>query len=65
MAEDVGILLDKMDIAVRCGHHCAQPIMKYLKIEGTIRVSIAFYNDTDDIDKFIKALKKAIKILED
>ena len=64
-SEDIGILLDKMKIAVRTGHHCAQPIMKQLNTEGTIRASIAFYNDFEDIDKFIKALKKAILMLKD
>jgi cysteine desulfurase/selenocysteine lyase len=65
MAEDVGILVDKMSIALRCGHHCAQPIMKSLGIEGTIRVSVALYNEKEDIDKLIIALKKAIKMLKD
>jgi len=63
--EDIGILLDKQHVLVRCGHHCAQPVMKYLNIEGTIRVSIAFYNDKYDVNKFIIALKKAIEILKD
>ena len=63
--DDVGILLDKQKIAIRVGHHCTMPIMEKLKIKGTIRVSIAFYNDFDDIDKFIVALKKAIKMLKD
>jgi len=63
--EDIGILLDKQNILVRCGHHCAQPIMKKLKIQGTIRVSLAFYNDKYDINKFIVALKRAIDILKD
>lgn len=64
-SEDIGILLDKMHIAVRAGHHCAQPIMKKLNIDGTIRVSIAFYNTKEDIDIFIKGLKKAIMMLKD
>ena len=63
--EDIGILLDKQYVLVRCGHHCAQPVMRYLNIEGTIRVSTAFYNDKYDINKFIIALHKAIKILKD
>ncbi|RXJ87265.1 aminotransferase class V-fold PLP-dependent enzyme [Arcobacter sp. CECT 8985] len=63
--EDIGILLDKMHIAVRAGHHCAQPIMKKLNIDGTIRASIGFYNTKDDIDKFIVGLKKAITMLKD
>ena len=65
VAEDIGILVDKMNIALRCGHHCAQGIMKELNIEGTIRVSIAFYNEKNDIDIFIKALKKAIMMIKD
>lgn len=63
--DDIGILLDKMKIAVRVGHHCAQPIMKALGIKGTIRVSTAFYNDYKDVDNFIEGLKKAISMLKD
>ncbi len=62
--DDIGILVDKMKIALRVGHHCAQPIMKQLGIKGTIRVSIAFYNNYNDIDKLIEALKKALKMLQ-
>ncbi len=63
--DDIGILLDKMGIAVRVGHHCAQPIMKKLGIKGTIRVSTAFYNDYVDVDRLIEALKKALSMLKD
>jgi cysteine desulfurase/selenocysteine lyase len=63
--DDIGILLDKMGVAVRVGHHCAQPIMKKLGIKGTIRVSTAFYNDYVDVDKLIVALKKALSMLKD
>lgn len=63
--DDIGILLDKMGIAVRVGHHCAQPIMKKLGIKGTIRVSTAFYNDYVDVDNLIEALKKALSMLKD
>lgn len=63
--DDIGILIDKMKIALRVGHHCAQPIMKQLGIKGTIRVSLAFYNDYKDIDNLIEALKKAISMLKD
>ena len=63
--DDIGILVDKMKIALRVGHHCAQPIMKYLKVKGTIRVSIAFYNDYVDVDRLIVALKKALDMLKD
>jgi len=63
--DDVGILLDKQKIAIRVGHHCAMPIMEKLELKGTIRVSLAFYNDFEDIDKFIVALKRAIQMLKD
>ena len=65
MHDDISILLDKMGIAVRVGHHCAQPIMKKLGIKGTIRASLAFYNDFEDIDKLIVALKRALSMLKD
>lgn len=63
--DDIGILADKMKIALRVGHHCAQPIMKHLGVKGTIRVSIAFYNDYTDVDNLIIALKKALSMLKD
>ena len=63
--DDIGILLDKIGVAVRVGHHCAQPIMKKLGIKGTIRVSTAFYNDYVDVDRLIEALSKALKMLRD
>ncbi len=56
---DVGTLLDKMGIAVRTGHHCAQPIMDYFKIPGTVRASFAFYNTKKEIDALVSAVKKA------
>ena len=60
---DIGSILDKMGIAVRTGHHCAQPIMDFFKIPGTIRVSFCFYNTTDEIDTLVNALKKASTML--
>jgi cysteine desulfurase/selenocysteine lyase len=60
---DIGTILDKMGIAVRTGHHCAQPIMDYYQIPGTIRASFMFYNTKEEIDVFITALKKAILML--
>ncbi|WP_418185226.1 aminotransferase class V-fold PLP-dependent enzyme [Aliarcobacter vitoriensis] len=63
--DDISILLDKMKVAVRVGHHCAMPIMNKLNIKGTIRVSLAFYNDFEDIDKLIIALKRALSMLKD
>lgn len=60
---DIGTILDKMGIAVRTGHHCAQPIMDFYKIPGTIRASFMFYNTKEEIDIFITSLKKAIMML--
>ena len=60
---DIGTILDKMGIAVRTGHHCAQPIMDFYKISGTIRASFMFYNTKEEIDTFISALKKAVTML--
>ena len=60
---DIGSILDKMGIAVRTGQHCAQPIMDFFKITGTLRISFAFYNTEKEIDFLIDTLKKAIKIL--
>lgn len=60
---DIGTILDKMGIAVRTGHHCAQPIMDFYKIPGTIRASFMFYNTKEEIDTFITALKKAVMML--
>ena len=60
---DLGSILDKLGIAVRTGHHCAQPIMEFYKIPGTIRASFAFYNTKEEIDVFIKGLQKAILML--
>ena len=60
---DVGTLLDKMGIAVRTGHHCAQPIMDYYKIPGTIRASFAFYNTKDDVDIFVNGVQRAVAML--
>lgn len=56
---DIGTIIDKLGIAVRTGHHCAQPIMDFFKIPGTIRASFAFYNTKEEIDIFVEAVKKA------
>lgn len=56
---DVGTILDKMGIAVRTGHHCAQPIMDFYKIPGTVRASFAFYNTIQEIDALVEGVKKA------
>jgi len=60
---DIGMLLDKLGIAVRTGHHCAQPLIDYLEIPGTVRASFAFYNTKEEIDVFIEALKRVVGML--
>ncbi|MES2565705.1 MAG: cysteine desulfurase [Bacteroidota bacterium] len=60
---DIGTLLDKYGIAIRSGHHCTQPICQFYNIPGTIRASFAFYNTFEEIDLFIEALKKSIRLL--
>lgn len=61
---DIGSILDKMGIAVRTGHHCAQPIMDYYQIPGTVRASFSFYNTKTEIDQMIVALKRAMAMLQ-
>jgi cysteine desulfurase/selenocysteine lyase len=56
---DIGTIVDKLGIAVRTGHHCAQPIMEYYKIPGTVRASFSFYNTKEEIDSLVKAVRKA------
>jgi cysteine desulfurase/selenocysteine lyase len=60
---DIGTIIDKLGIAVRTGHHCAQPIMDFFKIPGTIRASFTFYNTKEEIDIFVEAVKKAKMML--
>ena len=60
---DVGVILDNQGIAVRTGHHCCQPLMKFYKIPATVRASFAIYNTFQEIDCFIDALKNAINLL--
>lgn len=60
---DIGMLLDKMGIAVRTGHHCADPIMEHFQIPGTVRISFGIYNTKEEIDQFIDALKKVRSML--
>lgn len=60
---DVGTLLDRQGVAVRTGHHCAEPLIDYLGVPGTVRASFGLYNEHADIDAFIAALKKAIMML--
>lgn len=63
IASDVGMILDKLGIAVRTGHHCTQPIMKYFDIAGTVRASFAIYNTMEEIDVLADGIKKAQRML--
>jgi cysteine desulfurase/selenocysteine lyase len=60
---DVGTILDQLGIAVRTGHHCAQPLMEFFCVPGTVRASFAFYNTKEEIDVFIEGVKIAKKML--
>jgi cysteine desulfurase/selenocysteine lyase len=60
---DVGMLLDKQGIEVRTGHHCAQPLMNVLGIDGTVRIGFAAYNTQEEVDTFIKALNRCADLL--
>ena len=60
---DIGTIIDKMGIAVRTGHHCAEPVMTFFDIPGTVRASFALYNTLEEIDLFISAVKKAALML--
>lgn len=60
---DIGTILDRLGIAVRTGHHCAQPLMEHLGIPGTVRASFAVYNTKEEVDTLIKGIERAIKML--
>lgn len=60
---DIGMIIDKLGVAIRTGHHCTEPLMNRLEIPGTARASFAFYNTFAEVDIFINALKRAIKML--
>ena len=60
---DIGSILDKLGVAVRTGHHCAQPIMAFYNIPGTIRASFSFYNTKEEIDVLVKSVKRAVMML--
>lgn len=61
--QDIGVLLDKFGVAIRTGHHCAQPLMARYDLVGTCRASFAFYNTNEEIDLFVKALKRCLMML--
>src|SRR4051812_6748615 len=60
---DVGEILDKQGIAVRTGHHCTQPVMDFFNIPGTVRASLSFYNTKEGLDKLVKGVERAVKVL--
>ncbi len=60
---DVGTLLDQFGVAVRTGHHCAQPLIDFFGLPGTVRASFAMYNTSEEVDIFVQALEKAVKML--
>ena len=60
---DIGTIVDKLGIAVRTGHHCAQPIMDFYKIPGTVRASFSFYNTKEEVDKLVEGVKRARNML--
>lgn len=64
IASDVGMILDRQGVAVRTGHHCAQPIMNYFNISGTVRASFAVYNTLEEVDILVNAVEKAKKMLK-
>ncbi|MGL4639598.1 MAG: aminotransferase class V-fold PLP-dependent enzyme, partial [Shewanella sp.] len=61
--QDVGILLDQQGIALRCGHHCAMPLMQSLQLKGCCRASIGIYSNKADIDRFMSALASVKALL--
>jgi cysteine desulfurase / selenocysteine lyase len=61
---DLGTIIDQFGVAVRTGHHCAQPLVEWYNLSGTLRASIGIYNNRNDIDTFVSALKKAIQMLK-
>ena len=61
---DIGMLLDRQGVAVRTGHHCAEPLITHLGVPGTVRLSVALYNNKEDIDKLAEALKRALQIIQ-
>ncbi len=63
-ATDIGTILDQQGIAIRTGHHCAQPTMRRFNVSATARASLSFYNNEEDIDRFTEGIRKAISIFE-
>ena len=61
-SHDIGTILDHQGVAIRTGHHCAMPVMQFFGIPGTARASLALYNNHEDVDRLVAALRKAREI---
>ena len=61
---DLGTILDKLGIAVRTGHHCAQPVMDFFQVPGTVRASFSFYNNEEDVERLVAGIRKAVAMLK-
>ena len=59
----MGTILDQLGVAIRTGHHCTEPLMRRFNVSGTARASFAFYNTKEEVDVFISALKRALKMI--
>ena len=60
---DIGTILDQLGVAIRTGHHCTEPLMRRFNVSGTARASFAFYNTKEEVDIFVLALKRALKMI--
>jgi len=60
---DIGTIMDQLGVAIRTGHHCTEPLMQIFNVSGTARASLAFYNTKEDVDIFVSALKRALKMI--
>ena len=59
---DLGTVLDHQGVAIRTGHHCAEPVMQFFGVAGTARASLAFYNTTQELDQLVRAIELAIEM---
>ena len=62
-AQDIGLLIDQLGVAIRTGHHCAQPVLASMGLEATCRASLAAYNTPEEVDAFVEALEKVIAMV--
>ena len=62
-AQDIGLLIDQLGVAIRTGHHCAQPVLSHFGVEATCRASLAVYNTPEEVDAFVEALQRVLGML--